>query len=341
MKVAVLGRTRMLYDTIDELIASGHEIVLVGTCPAAPEYDITEADFQSKAKDLNIPFFNNVRINSPEVISVMKEAHADIAVSVNWITVIKGEACSCFKYGILNAHCGDLPRYKGNATPNWSILNNESYYAISIHYMEPDSLDSGNIVLKKCYSISEQTTVTEIYANMNESIPKLFSKAVNIIEQNEYTGEEQSKNVVDSLRCYPRIPTDSFIDWSWSCDRILRMIRASARPFSGAFTYYGTTKIFIYKAQKGIYEMPCLVIPGQVVKVDKIRHLVEIAAGDGVIVLKKVTIDGKEVNADRVLKSIRIRLNYCLHEEIYQLRKQVEYLTKIIEGITGDGKEEK
>ena len=48
MKVAVLGRTRMLYDTIDELIASGHEIVLVGTCPAAPEYDITEADFQSK-----------------------------------------------------------------------------------------------------------------------------------------------------------------------------------------------------------------------------------------------------------------------------------------------------
>jgi methionyl-tRNA formyltransferase len=176
---------------------------------------------------------------------------------------------------------------------------------------------------------------------MNESIPKLFSKAVNIIEQNEYTGEEQSKNVVDSLRCYPRIPTDSFIDWSWSCDRILRMIRASARPFSGAFTYYGTTKIFIYKAQKGIYEMPCLVIPGQVVKVDKIRHLVEIAAGDGVIVLKKVTIDGKEVNADRVLKSIRIRLNYCLHEEIYQLRKQVEYLTKIIEGITGDGKEEK
>lgn len=87
--------------------------------------------------------------------------------------------------------------------------------------------------------------------------------------------------------------------------------------------------------------MPCLVIPGQVVKVDKIRHLVEIAAGDGVIVLKKVTIDGKEVNADRVLKSIRIRLNYCLHEEIYQLRKQVEYLTKIIEGITGDEKEEK
>ena len=53
------------------------------------------------------------------------------------------------------------------------------------------------------------------------------------------------------------------------------------------------------------------------------------------------SIDGKEVNADRVLKSIRIRLNYCLHEEIYQLRKQVEYLTKIIEGITGDGKEEK
>lgn len=339
MKVAILGRTRILYDAIENIISSGHKIVLIGTCPAAPEYDITEADFEIKAKELDVPFFNDVRINSADIIDVLKCAHADIAVSVNWITVIKEEACSCFRYGILNAHCGDLPRYKGNATPNWAILNGESRYAISIHYMEPGSLDSGNIVLKKYYPINEKTTITEVYANMNEVIPKLFSEAIGAIEQNGYVGEEQSKNPDDSLRCFPRIPTDSFIDWSWSCDDILRIIRASSRPFSGAFTYYGTIKISIYEARKGCYEMPCMVVPGQVVKVDRVKHLVEIAASDGVIIVEKVTVDGTEVDADTILKSIRIRLNYCLHEEIYQLRKRVEYLTEIIEGIVNDGKE--
>lgn len=340
MKVAVLGRTRMLYDTIEKIIASGHEIVLLGTCPAAPEYDIVEADFEMKAKDLKVPFFNDVRINSPQIIGIMKEAHADIAVSVNWLTVIREEACSCFKYGILNAHCGDLPKYKGNATPNWAILNGESRYAVSIHYMEPGSLDSGNIVLKKYYPIREQTTITEIYRNMNKVIPELFGEALDMIEQSGYAGEEQSRNPVDSLRCFPRIPTDSFIDWSCSCDEILKIIRASGRPFSGAFTYYGTIKVFIYNARKDGYEMPCLVVPGQVVKVDRNRHIVEVAAGDGVIIIEKVTVDGKEFHADEVFKSIRIRLNYCLHEEIYQLRKRVEYLTEIIEGLTRDGKEE-
>lgn len=340
MRIAVLGRTRMLYDTIERIIALGHEIVLIGTCPAAPEYDITEKDFQIKAKELDVPFFDDVRINSLEIIEIIKAAHADIAVSVNWITVIKEEACSCFKYGILNAHCGDLPRYKGNATPNWAILNGEKQYAISIHFMEPDNLDSGNIVLKRYYPIQEKTTITEIYANMNEVIPQLFGEAIDKIEQGRYAGEKQSKYPEDSLRCFPRVPTDGFIDWSWSCDEIMKVIRASGRPFAGAFTYYGTTKVYIYRAEKRSHNMPCLVVPGQVVKVDKNRHFVEIAAGDGVIAISKVTIEGKEYNADVILKSIRIRLNYCLHEEIYQLRKQIEYLTDIIKGKTYDGKEE-
>ncbi|MBC5744947.1 hypothetical protein FMM74_015535 [Lachnospiraceae bacterium MD308] len=340
MRVAVLGRTRMLYDTIERVIGLGHEIVLIGTCPAAPEYDVTEMDFEIKAEKLRVPFFNNVRINSPEIIEIIKDVHADIAVSVNWMTVIKEEVCSCFKYGILNAHCGDLPRYKGNATPNWAILNGENQYAISIHFMEPGSLDSGNIVLKKYYPIQERTTITEIYANMNEVIPKLFGEALDMIEQSGYAGERQSKNAADSLRCFPRIPIDGFIDWSWPCDEIMKIIRASGRPFAGAFTYCGTTKVYIYEAEKKCHEMPCLAVPGQVVKVDKDRHLVEIAAGDGMIAISKVTIDGKEYNADAILKSIRIRLNYCLHEEIYQLRKQVEYLTDIIKGITYDGKKE-
>ena len=51
--------------------------------------------------------------------------------------------------------------------------------------------------LKKYYPIQERTTITEIYANMNEVIPKLFGEALDMIEQSGYAGERQSKNAAD------------------------------------------------------------------------------------------------------------------------------------------------
>ena len=35
MRVAILGRTQMLYDTMEALKKAGHEIVIIGTCKAA------------------------------------------------------------------------------------------------------------------------------------------------------------------------------------------------------------------------------------------------------------------------------------------------------------------
>ena len=323
MRVAILGRTGILYRCIELLQQEGHEIVLIGTCAAAPEYDIRENDFKEKAEELNVPYFNDVRINCHEITDLMKGVHADVAVSVNWITIIKREATSCFKYGILNAHCGDLPRYRGNACPNWSIIKGDEEYAISIHYMEPGELDSGDILLKEYYPITEETTITDIYENMDVKIPKLFVKAVNMLEEGKTKGIAQSKNVEDSLRCYPRIPTDSFIDWNESSDIILKNIRASSKPFQGAFFFFADKKIYVFEAKRKNFPSPCYVYPGQVVARDNASGEVEVASSDGIIVLKELWLDGKKYRAADILKSMRIRLNYCIPDEIYQLKQEI------------------
>lgn len=335
MRVAILGRTRILYDSIERVLQNGDEVVLIGTCAAAPEYDIRECDFERKAKELGALFFNDVRINSTEITELMRSADADIAISINWLTIIKQPAVSCFKYGILNAHCGDLPRYRGNACPNWSILNGDDSYAISIHYMIPEELDSGDILIKKKYPITETTTITDIYKNMDEQIPELFCDALNLIRSGEGQGEPQSKNPEDSLRCYPRIPTDSFIDWNQNCNTILRNIRASTRPFQGTFCYCDDLKLYIYSAASKPFPAPCNVYPGQVIAIDRESGQIEIAAKDGIIVVEKVCMGNDEYRAADVLRSTRIRLNYCVEEEIYQLRQQIKELKCIVEEAVG------
>lgn len=330
MRIAILGRTKILYSSIEKIIENGDEIVLIGTCKAAPEYEVIESDFERKARELRIPFFNNSKINSPEIINLMKSVNADIALSVNWLTIVEQEAINCFKLGILNAHCGDLPKYRGNACPNWSILKGDSSYAISVHYMEAGELDSGDVLLKKYYPIDGDTSISDIYDNMEKEIPFLFCEAVTLLKNGVGTGEKQSVNIMDSLRCYPRIPTDSFIDWNDSCENIMRNIRASSHPFQGAFCYWENIKIYFFEAKTKPFPSPCYVYPGQVIYVNKENKEIEIAACDGIIILKTVFINGEGYCASDIIKSTRIRLNYCISEEIYLLKKELRDLQRQI-----------
>lgn len=137
------------------------------------------------------------------------------------------------------------------------------------------------------------------------------------------------------MRCYPRIPTDSFIDWNQTCEAILRNIRASSKPFQGAFSYYDDLKIYIHCAESIPYSVPCCVYPGQVIAVNKENGQVNVAAKDGIIVMTKICVGNDEYRAADILKSTRIRLNYCIQEEIYQLRQQVKDLKDIVESWGG------
>ena len=56
MRIAAFGRTQLLYDSIRACSEAGHEVVLIGTCPASPEYSVTEDDFAKLACELGCPF---------------------------------------------------------------------------------------------------------------------------------------------------------------------------------------------------------------------------------------------------------------------------------------------
>lgn len=331
MRVAILGRTQMLYRTIEVLLRDGHNIVLIGTCKAAKEYSKTEEDFREYATTLGIPFFCDANINKNTLVELIKSVKADIGISMNWLTVIGREVIELFPYGILNAHPGDLPQYRGNACPNWAIINGEKELCISIHYMLADQLDAGAIVLKKRYSIDNTMNITKFYKIMEEDIPQLFLEAIREIDMHTLKVIPQGSDLQLASRCYPRVLTDSFIDWNMNCDKIIKLINASCFPFAGAYTFYGEKKLYIMECEMKEFQMKCYVIPGQVIKIDKIANCVEVAASDGIIVLKNLYINGEKYEATQILKSTRIRLNYCIEEEIYLLKARINELESQIE----------
>src|SRR3954464_12292154 len=131
----------MLYTGIEACVSAGHEPRLIATAPAAPEYDVVERDFERLAGELGCPYFCDTRLDGPDRLELLQRAGADVAISVNWPTVIGSAARSPFAHGVLNAHAGDLPRYRGNACPNWAILQGEDRVVVTVHVMA-DELDA-------------------------------------------------------------------------------------------------------------------------------------------------------------------------------------------------------
>ena len=113
---------------------------------------------------------------------------------------------------------------------------------------------------------------------------------------------------MNSLRCYPRKPEDSIIEWDNDRDNIYALIRASSKPFSGAYTFLnGEKKIIIWEAELVKEYEDFIAIPGQVMFLDGGFPIV--ACKDKPLKLKKITFsDNSTCAINAVNSSLRNRL---------------------------------
>ena len=132
--VALLGRTDWLKKTGKLLHKNGFKIKLIVTSKNADWDPVTPQEIKKFAKKLNAKYIFTENINSPKIKKQIKQLNLDLGVSTNNRLLISKDIISYFKHGILNAHPGDLPRYRGNACPNWAILKGEKKYGLTNVY---------------------------------------------------------------------------------------------------------------------------------------------------------------------------------------------------------------
>ena len=308
MKVIIIGRTKALLDSTKLLYQNGHKIVGVITSKAAPEYKVNEGDFENFAKELNVPFLHAPKVNIKTLEEKFGNTKPDIAISINYSGIIPSEVIDFFPQGVLNAHGGDLPRYRGNACQAWAIINGEKEIGLCIHKMIGGELDSGDIIAREYLPIDDKTTITDIYKKFDRLIPEMLLECIGILKTNKnFILEKQSKSPEDFLRCYPRKPEDGRIDWKAPAVHIHRLIRASCEPYAGAYTYLEGEKVIIWKSELESCKEKWLGIPGQVVEILNNGDIV-VLTGVGKIKLKEIEVNGKKLKPSKVIKSIRKRL---------------------------------
>jgi|SRR5450755_890056 methionyl-tRNA formyltransferase len=308
--IIAIGRSRYLYDGIKYLASKGFAFKAIVTEEAYEEYDIKNGDFELLATQIGAPFFMMKSLQNEELIQIVKGNGIRAAISVNWKYTIPKSFLDLFECGILNFHLGNLPDYKGNATVNWSIINGEDKIYGNIHKMDP-VLDAGDVISRKAIPITEHTYIAEILKQAVEDVPLLYEDALRKVFKQPNAFEVRGS--VHGLRCYPRLPEDSQVNWNESARNICRLVRASSAPYGGSYSFLNGEKIIIWKAGVFDHKEKFLAGPGHVIGIQKDKKSIQVACREGVLDIQEIEYKGVRIAPAEHIKSIRVRFKQDIH----------------------------
>jgi methionyl-tRNA formyltransferase len=279
MRIAVIGRGSWLLNSAEKL-AESHEIMLVIDYEGDKHYSVSSREYSNFAKSIGARY-QNQEFSRVRLCALLRELEIDLVLSSNLPFILRDEVLSSTKFGWLNGHPGPLPRYRGNACPNWAILHGESDFGFVVHKMT-EKLDAGPIFSRYNFKITEKTYIGDVYDLMDQVFPSLFETALLAISMG-LPGEIQDEG--KATECFPRNDSDSKIDWREDSYAIERLIRSYSKPFLGAYCYLDAEKIRIMRATARPELCDTYAMPGQIIDVDS--ESFSVACGTGFLVVEE------------------------------------------------------
>ncbi|MEX1191426.1 MAG: methionyl-tRNA formyltransferase [Brumimicrobium sp.] len=165
--IVFMGTPEFAVTILDRIVDEGYNIKAVVTAtdkPAGRGRKIHESDVKRYAVKQNLKILQPERLKDESFLSDLKNLNADLFVVVAFRMLPK-QVWETPKFGTINLHGSLLPQYRGAAPINWAVINGEEKTGVTTFYIN-DKIDTGDLLLQKEMSISENETAGEIHDRM-------------------------------------------------------------------------------------------------------------------------------------------------------------------------------
>ena len=191
---------------------------------------------------------NKLIIKTPNRIedeyNYLKEIDIDLAVVVAYGQIIPSKILELSKNGFINIHASLLPKWRGAAPIQRSIMSGENITGITIMKIEKE-LDSGPILLSKSIK-SGDLTFGQLEKSLSELGSKVIVDCINKVLSGTAEYIPQSKIGVSYAKKITKL--DEKINWNENAENIIFKINA-LNPKPGAYFDYKNEKIKVYSAK--------------------------------------------------------------------------------------------
>ncbi len=278
MRLIFAGTPRFAADALRALIAEGHEVVLVLTQPDRPAgrgMQIATSDVKRVALDAGIPVEQPRSLRSEEAVETLRRVDAEVMVVAAYGLILPPAVLGLFPRGCINIHASLLPRWRGAAPIQRTILAGDARSGVCIMQMEA-GLDTGPILRSESLALTSDETA----GTLHDRLTVLGSRLVLDVLRDMALGPVQATPQDQAAATYAaKIGRgEAVLDFARPAVLIDRHVRAF-NPTPGAWAMYGGETIKIWCAQP--LEFETMAVPGTVVAMS--REGLDVACGGGTL----------------------------------------------------------
>ncbi len=298
MRIVFMGTPDFAVPCLQRLLEDGHEVPAVFTQPDKPvgrHAVLTPPPVKQLALSHGIPVYQPTKMRDGTVAALLRELAPDCLVVVAYGRILPQEILDVPPRGCVNIHGSLLPRYRGAAPIQWSVIRGETVTGVTSMFMDA-GMDTGDIIDTLTTPIGENETAGELFERLAPLGARLLSTTLAAIADGTVTRRPQ--NDAEATMAPMLEKAMGRLDLTRPARELHNQVRGM-NPWPGAFCTAGGKTLKIHETRVAAGSG----VPGTLLCADPVT----VACGEGALQLVTVQPEGKpRMAAEAWLRGARL-----------------------------------
>lgn len=284
------GTPEFAATVLDQLELAGRMPVAIICQPDRPKgrgRKLIPAASKLWAEDRGIQVLQPSRQKDPAYLERFEAMGADLAVVAAYGQLLSKTVLNIPRMGFINVHPSLVPRYRGAAPIQWTLINGDEHAGTTILKVTP-RLDEGDLLSSEKIRVGLDDTADELRRRLGALGGRLVAQVMERFALGQTDGQPQDDSQVVLAPALTK--ADAHIDWAQPALEIHNRIRG-VQPWPGAVTSLRGRRFKLHLATLDRAAAPAGSAAGQVFVAAGDRILVQ--TGLGALRLLEVQADGK------------------------------------------------
>ena len=248
MRVVFMGTPDFAVPSLQKLLDAGFEVCAVYTQPDKPKgrgHKLQAPPVKELALRHEIPVFQPASLRKEEVQQELQSFQPDVIVVVAYGKILPKAVLDLPRLGCINVHGSLLPKYRGAAPIQWTVINGDGTGGVTTMFMG-EGLDTGDMLLKAETPVGAEETAGQLFDRLKDLGADLLLETLEKLERGKLTPVPQNEE--DATHAPMLSKELSVIDWSKPARELHDLIRG-LNPWPSAYSYLDGKKLKIHASR--------------------------------------------------------------------------------------------